>query len=218
MWIRTAAGLILIVVAACAGPAEPVAQPTDRAERVPLAGWPPRVGKPFPDLTFHDSNGDPVRVSSFAGKVVLVEPIGMNCPACNAFAGANESGRSGIDGTKPQANLLSVAKMLPAYADGASIDDPDLVLVHLLLYNMKMHAPTQADARRWAEHFDIDAANHLVLYADERFVNRDSYNLIPGFQLVDRNGIVQSDSTGHKPRDDLYAKLLPMLGRMLDAD
>lgn len=138
----------------------------------------------------------------------------MNCPACNAFAGGN-AGRNGFEGTRPQSNLLSIAEMLPAYAGGVTIDHPDLVLVHLLLYNMKMKAPSREDARAWGDHFGVSSPNHLVLYADERFIGPASYKLIPGFQLVDRDQIVRSDSTGHHPRDDLYENLLPMLGEML---
>ena len=54
--------------------------------------WPPKLGEPFPNLELVSHTGDTVRLSDFQGKVVLVEPIGMTCAACNAFSGARERG------------------------------------------------------------------------------------------------------------------------------
>lgn len=213
-------GAALLLVGACGGAAEPAAAPVGpnapaAAAPVKLAGWPPRLGQPYPDVELHDRYGNPLRMSSFRGKVLLIEPIGMNCPACNAFNGAGRDSLPGFQGTQPQQDLVPISEMLPAYAAGATLDDPDLLFIHLLLYNMRMKAPTQEDAARWAAHFGIDAPNHRVLYADERFIGPASYNMIPGFQLVDRDFVLRSDSTGHRPRNDLYSELLPLLGRML---
>ena len=179
-----------------------------------LEGWPPEVGRAFPDLTFRDAAGEPFRMASLRGKVVLVEPIGMNCPACNAFAGGNTE-RGGYSGTRPQADLDALEEILPKYSGGVTMDHPDLVVVHLLLYSMEMRAPTQDDARRWAEHFGMEGSRHRVIFADERFIGSASFNLIPGFQLLDRSLVVRSDSTGHHPKDNLYTQLLPMLGEMI---
>jgi hypothetical protein len=217
----TAFALAVLVAAAtggCAGeepaPAPAPIHPSARV-RPALVGWPPRLGQTYPDVEFHDQQSRPVRLSSLRGKVVLIEPIGMNCPACNAFAGAGRNGRQGFQGTRPQADLRSIEDLLAAYAGGVAADHPDLVLVHLLLYDMRMRAPTAEDARRWAAHFGIDRPNQLVLHGDERFIGRASYDLIPGFQLLDRDLVLQADSTGHHPRHDLYTFLLPLLGEML---
>ncbi len=40
--------------------------------------WPPELGKPYPDLELVDQTGKKVRLSSFKGKVLLIEPIGMS--------------------------------------------------------------------------------------------------------------------------------------------
>src|SRR5262245_47616048 len=50
--------------------------------------WPPVIGKPFPDMELADQDGKATRLSEFKGKVLLVEPVGMACPACQAFSGA----------------------------------------------------------------------------------------------------------------------------------
>ena len=39
--------------------------------------WPPVAGEGYPDLELQDFRGESVRLSSFRGKVILVEPIGM---------------------------------------------------------------------------------------------------------------------------------------------
>jgi len=39
--------------------------------------WPPVAGEQYPDLQLLDHRGETVQLSDFAGKVILVEPIGM---------------------------------------------------------------------------------------------------------------------------------------------
>lgn len=83
--------------------------------------WPPRVGERYPNLQLLDSFGDRIALESLAGKIVLVEPIGMDCPACNAFAGGNRPGGSGFLVAKPQSGLPSIHEMLKQYAGGGSL-------------------------------------------------------------------------------------------------
>jgi hypothetical protein len=178
------------------------------------ADWPPRIGEPFPDVAFIDEDGHPVRLAQFKGRVLLVEMIGMTCSACNAFSGAHRVG--GFDGVQPQPGLPSIEELAPKYA-GVSIDDERLLVVQILLYSMSMQAPTAADAKQWAAHFrPASRANWIVLSGRPELIGSASYNLIPGFQLVDRTGIVRADSTGHTPRQNLFTDLLPLLPRLLE--
>ena len=39
--------------------------------------WPPKRGEAYPDVTLLDHRGDEVHLSSFKGKVLLVDLIGM---------------------------------------------------------------------------------------------------------------------------------------------
>jgi len=69
---RIPAGLLLattILVTSCGG-GGPV------AEGLPFA-WPPTSGETYPDLQLLDTTGEVVSLSSFAGRVLLIEPIGM---------------------------------------------------------------------------------------------------------------------------------------------
>lgn len=39
--------------------------------------WPPETGHPYPNLSLVDQTGERVSLSSFKGKVLLLEPVGM---------------------------------------------------------------------------------------------------------------------------------------------
>lgn len=147
-----------------------------------------------------DHEGKPVTLSSFKGKVILLEPIGMNCPACNAYAGGNQPGMKGFEGTAPQSELWSMEEMISKLSN-VEFADPRLVHVQLLLYNMSMQGPTTEDARRWREHFKLDRfPNMVVLAGGKDMVNQASYDMIPGLQLIDKNFVLRYDASGHNPK------------------
>ncbi|MCA9403120.1 MAG: hypothetical protein KC897_05010 [Candidatus Omnitrophica bacterium] len=179
------------------------------------AGWPPQKGQLFPDEgTYVDQDGNRMKLSRFKGKVLLVEYVGMNCPACQAFSGAQA--RGAYRGNPVQRGLQSIESYFPRYTGGLRLDDPRIVFIQILLYDMQLKAPRPADACQWAGHFDLRTARQEYVLVPERDMrSQASYNLIPGFQLVDRSFRVRSDSTGHYPRDDLYRTLLPMAGQIV---
>jgi hypothetical protein len=150
---------------------------------------------------------------SLKGRVLLVEMIGMTCPACQGFSGAKLRGTFG--GVDSDGGLPSIDDLLVQYARGASLGD-DLVLVQILLFDMKMGAPNADDARAWAAHFHRDAAKHqYVLAGGPALHNQASYVMVPGFQLVDRRFMLRWDATGHTPRHNLYTELLPAIPAIL---
>lgn len=176
--------------------------------------WPPKLGQRYPDLQVIDHHGNKRRLSDFAGKVLLVEPVGMNCPACNAYAGAQFNG--GFNGLTPQEGLASIEQYLPDYGGGVTLGQGDLVLIHLVLYDFFMEAPDVEDARMWAEHFGLDQRSnvHVVIGARD-MRGRASFDMVPGFHLVDRQFVLRKDSTGHRPRHNLYSELLPEIPALL---
>ncbi len=199
----------LIGLAACSG-GEPA-----RAAPPPDHVWPPQVGRPYPDLRLRTPQGDRVALSSLRGRVILVEPIGMDCPACNAFSGANRPGVGGFQRTRPQKGLPSVHEMLAER--GVSLSDERLVYVQLLLYDTsRSKPPTLALARRWAQHFGLGSReNELLLVGEDYLIGPASFKMIPGLQLVDRDFTLRWDATGHRPRHDLWRELLPALPALL---
>ncbi|MCO5171833.1 MAG: hypothetical protein M9894_36500 [Planctomycetes bacterium] len=178
--------------------------------------WPPVRGERYPDLELLDHRGQPTRLSRLEGKVIVVEPIGMGCPACQAYAGAHRRGT--FRGAFAQEGLPSFGELLRRYAGVDWEREPDLVLVHLLLFDLPAErAPTVADARAWAEHFGLDRAdNALVLVGDERYVNPASYALVPGFQVIDRDFVLRYDGSGHHPVDHPYEAALAGIPALLD--
>ena len=127
-----------------------------------MKDWPPTIGQPFPALTLMDQTGHPFSLTSRRGSVILLEPVGMSCPACQSFSGAKKHGAFG--GISPQADLPPLNELLASYAPGVSPTDPRLVHVQLLLYNVDMQPPTSAEVKAWADHFALDRSkNQIVL-------------------------------------------------------
>jgi hypothetical protein len=203
---------LVLVAAACGDDASQVAQAAPPPEAP--SPWPPRVGETYPDLRLVDQTGRVTSLSSFKGRVLLVEMIGMTCPACQGFSGAKKHGTFG--GVDSDGGLTAIDELLRQYASGVTFPSDDLVFVQILLFDMKMGAPGAADARAWAEHFHRDAAKHqYVLAGGPALHNNASYVMVPGFQLVDRRFVLRWDATGHNPRHNLYRELLPALPKIL---
>jgi hypothetical protein len=176
--------------------------------------WPPRLGETYPDLELYDQEGHLTRLSDFRGKIILIEPIGMPCKACQALCGGHQ--RGGFNGIPPQPDLPSIDEAARSYG-GFDLSDPRIVQVHLLLFDFDMQAPTLDDARAWAAHFGMDRnRNQIVLAGSLSMVNQASYEMIPGLQLVDQDFALRYDSTGHTARHDLYRELLPAVRTLLN--
>ena len=182
----------------------------------PLQGWPPVVGRFYPDLALEDQTGQVTAISDLRGKVVLLEVVGMTCKACNAFSGGNDESVGGFGGIRPQPGLESIDHYLQRFS-GVPLDDPRLVFVQLVLYGTDGRtAPTEADVRAWASHFGLDRnRNQIVLTGDARFVSPETRRLIPGFHLIDRNGILRALSSNDPKHDHLFDGLLPKVKELL---
>jgi len=175
--------------------------------------WPPQVGSEYPDLKLVDQTGSTTRLSEFRGKVILVELIGIPCGACQAFAGAHQAGV--FRGGELQANLESIEAYARRYGD-FDLKDDRVVYVQLLLFNNKIQAPAAEEARAWAKHFGMDRSrNQSVLAGTDRLATQESYKMIPGFHLIDRDFVLRRDSSGHQPVHNLYANLLPAMGKLI---
>jgi hypothetical protein len=211
---RAHAGILALALlaAACGSDAPSAVQAAEKPE-APVP-WPPRVGEVYPDLRLVDQTGRTTSLSSFKGHVVLVEMIGMTCPACQGFSGAKKVGTFG--GVDSDGGLTGIDELMSQYAPGVTFPSDDLVFVQILLFDMKMGAPTGDDARAWAEHFHRDAAKHeYVLAGGPALHNQASYVMVPGFQLVDRSFVLRWDATGHNPRHNLYRELLPAIPKIV---
>lgn len=178
----------------------------------PSAPWPPQLNQRYPNLELTNTDGRKIQLSQYAGRIILLEPIGMSCPACQAFVGAAQKGA--FHGGSAQAGLPSIDTSLQQY--GISSTDTRLLRIHLLLYSPEMTAPNLQQAKEWSKHFNFgNRANEIVLFADQSYIGNAAYNLIPGFQLIDKSFVLRCDATGHRPPNDLYRDLLPLLKNLL---
>jgi hypothetical protein len=178
--------------------------------------WPPRRGERYPNLTLYDHRGQLVSLASLRGKVILLEPVGMTCEACQSLSGA---GKVGCFGTQPaQAGVDALEDYFPRYTGGLSLSDPRIAYVQVLLYGLDLHTPSPADAKAWAHHFKFDERpNVYVLAGTPELIGPASYAMIPGFQLIDRNFVLRASWYGETGTgDDLWTKLLPMVPQLLD--
>ena len=181
-----------------------------RDENKAVEFWPPVTGNRYPELVLRDSNGAPVRLSDHAGKVILLELVAVPCKGCQAFAGGNKYG--GFAGVGVQPDLDSIHEYAERFAGINLTTNPDVLFVQLLLYGKGMGRPTQEETMGWAKHFRMNVNDHqIVLRGDASMVNRNSYSMIPGFHLIDRDFVLRSDSCGHRPNENLYTELLPKL-------
>ncbi|QDT07327.1 hypothetical protein K227x_57540 [Rubripirellula lacrimiformis] len=183
------------------------------AEPVVIGDWPPQKGQRYPDLILADQDGQTVRLSDFAGKVILLELAAVPCKGCQAFAGGQEFG--GFAGVAVQPNLESIHHYADRFA-GVDLGKDDVVFVQLLLYGKSMSSPSQAEVAGWAKHFQMKRTEKtIVLRGDASMLGIETYEKIPGFHLIDEQFVLRYDSSGHHPGDDLYQDLLPALGRMV---
>jgi len=195
-------------------------QPENRAQpepEKPLKGWPPVVGQFYPNLVLKDQAGQVTAISDFQGKVILLELVGLTCRACHAFAGGNEPGMVRFRNIEPQQGLSSIERFTLGYAQ-LSLDHPDIVFVQLVLYGMDGRSPpAEEDVRAWASHFNMDRQkNEVVLIGDQRFISPATRRLIPGFHLIDQNGILRAMSSNDPRHDPLHSSLLPKLASLVN--
>lgn len=184
-------------------------------EDAPLRGWPPTVGRPYPDIALIDQSGRVTSLNELRGKVVLVELVGMTCKACHAFAGGNQPSKARFRNITPQKGLGSIDEYAERFGK-LSLDHPDVVFVQLVLYGMDGRSPpTLEDIKAWSRHFGMDRyRNEIVLLGDKRFISPQTRRLIPGFHLIDRQGILRAMQSNDPRSDNLYTSLLPTMGRL----
>jgi hypothetical protein len=183
------------------------------AEAEDIGAWPPVVGAAYPDLVLRDCFGKVFHLSSLRGKTILVEPVAMSCPACQAFAGGHEMGT--FEGVAPQDGIESMEANLQRFAHGLRLDNPNLAYVQVVIYNAKLEAPTVAEVRGWADHFHLtDKPNVHVLVGTKAMISDASFNLIPGLHLVDRSFVLRSAHSG-RGGSDLYLELLPLTASLV---
>ncbi len=179
-----------------------------------MAGlWPPVKGEPYPDFLMMRTDGPLVRLSEFAGKPLLIEPVGLPCAACQAWTGGRTKG--GFQGVTPQADLPETDHYLGRHAE-TSIALGEFTYIQLLLYGMDgQNPPPLEEAVAWEEHFEQRERGIVALVADRRHINSTSHQLIPGFHVVDSDFRLAAWSSNRQDDDSMLRVVFPTLGRLL---
>ena len=177
-----------------------------------IPNWPPVDGQRFPEVELFDHHGQPFDLSSLRGKPTVIEFISMSCAGCQAFAGGNQFGPYGDLAVQP--NLESFDKHFQQYA-GFDLHSGDVNYVVAVVYNDKLTTPTPEDLNQWRNHFQLNQHNTHII-SGQKLASGKTFKMIPGFMLLDKNQVVQFDSTGHQPKHNLYSELLPAVSKMLN--
>ena len=173
-----------------------------------VAGWPPVLGAVFPEVELFDHQGRPFRVSQLKGKPTVIEFLAMSCAACQAWSGAHKAGV--FEDLAAQDDLIGIEEYYRKYTPGLELFDGTINFVQLIVYDTNLRAPTPEYLDAWRTHFGFEKhPNVFVVSGGEPLCNRDSFNRIPGFLLLDREGVVRFDALGHSPVHNLYLELLP---------
>ena len=179
----------------------------------PTGQWSPTVGQTAPTLQVVDHRGEPFDLANLTEKVVLLEYVGMQCPACQSLSDAESFGTFG--GVSAQPMLQSVKQLLERFGAGTDIQDDRLVFAQLILYDLDTGSPSFETVQDWASHFQFDQRpNHYVLKGTPQLQSKIPTSMVPGFLLIDKQGLVRCLSDKSDPLV-LYEELLPMVPRLL---
>lgn len=175
--------------------------------------WPPVKDEAYPDLRLFDESGATVQLSELKGTVLLIEPIRMGCPACQAFSGAHQYGSFGA--VMPQAGVEPLEPLLGRHVPGLAPTTRGFQVVQIVFYGLNGGAPSPAELRAWTRHFHLKERNVLVLGAPAEIADIYARQLIPGFQLVDDAFVLRASATGTQGGAVLSSELLPMIPTLL---
>jgi hypothetical protein len=174
-----------------------------------IGSWPPKLGETYPDLALMDCNGSLFHLSSLKGRVILVEPVAMSCAASQSHSGGNTLG--GFLGVEPQPGIASIDGDLARFGSGMKLDNPSVAYVQVVIYNLDLKAPSVSEVKTWADHFKLtDRPNVYVLVGTPPMLTQESFDMIPGLHLIDKDFVLRSEHFAHGGGSDLYRELLPM--------
>ena len=179
-----------------------------------VAGWPPKLNAPFPKISLVDHTGSQFDISTLKGKPTLIEIVAMSCAGCQAYSGGNLVGAYG--GFPAQSDLQSIDEYFTTYTGGLKLKSDKINFVQIIIYNLKLDPAGPEELAAWRKHFQFDRQpNARVLSGGKALANSASFNMIPGFILLDKDMVVRFDATGHNPRHNLYTELLPAVRQMM---
>lgn len=179
-----------------------------------LPNWPPKLNQKFPDVALVDHQGRTFSFETLKGKPVLIEFIAMTCAACQAWSGAHKYGV--FENLAAQQDLSSIEEYYKQYTPGLDLFDGKISFVQLIVYDTALEAPAVTKLAEWRKHFKFDQhKNTFIVTGGKALRNQESFRRVPGFMLLDKNGVVRFDALGHTPKHNPYTELLPGVKSLL---
>ncbi|MCB0322438.1 MAG: ankyrin repeat domain-containing protein [Bdellovibrionales bacterium] len=178
-----------------------------------------KVGEAYPELFLVDVHGRPIDLKAEKGKVTIIEFAAVACPASQAFSGAHQFGVFRNQSVQP--GLPAFSEIFERYSGGFSLDtDGDLFNYVLVLALNEHNTPANGDdLRAWGEHFHIDDLPHVRLARlSEQATQEITARAIPGFQILDGEGILRHSLLDPAHQARLYSDVLPSLAQLIAHD
>ncbi len=180
-----------------------------------LSNWPPKLNQKFPEVPLIDHRGNSFSMEKLSGKPTLIEFVAMTCAACQAWSGAHKHGT--FENLAAQQDLSSIEDHYKEYTSGLDLFDGSINFVQLIIYDTALEAPTAEKIDSWRKHFKLDQhKNTYVVTGGKALTNQESFKRIPGFMLLDKNGIIRFDALGHTPVHNFYTELLPTVKELIN--
>lgn len=179
--------------------------------------WPPVMNKSFPEISLVDSNGQSFKLSDFSGKVIIVEYVDMNSPLSHSYSGAKTKGTYGGTRHTFDESTQSLEDMVVKENAGQlALPHPDIIVLKVVIYNEAGQQAKPEDAQAWAQHFGLTRENNYIVAVPEKDIRGyDTNQLIPGFQLIDKDFLLRVDSSGANPKHSLQFRLVTLIPTLL---
>jgi hypothetical protein len=134
----------------------------------------------------------------------------MGSSVTQAFAGANERGGYGY--VPLNKNYKSLEQYFPEYAGGVHANS--INLVQIVMANERGESPTAAEVATWSQFFELETRRgRIVLVGSPVLLNRRGFEIVGGFQLLDKHLVVRADATRERSKT-LFSKLFPLIARV----
>lgn len=175
--------------------------------------WPPRIGAPFPRMQFLTPSLQRRSLDEFRGRVVVIEYVSMASAVTQAFAGSRDRGPFGSSALRNDFKPLE--SYFPEYSGG--IPSTDVILVQILMLDHHAQPVSTETAAAWNKHFELEARGRVILIASPVLLRNQGSEVVGGFQMLDKNGVVRADATGERSKT-LFSELFPGLARYVRAN
>ena len=176
--------------------------------------WPPVKGAEVSGIEFINHRGVTKKLAHLSGRATILEFVGMNCPACNGFAGGNSKPIK-YKNMRSQKGLKSFDKYFERFSKVGSIRNANINFIHILIFDIKNKPTSIEDAKSWHSFYGSKFGPKFEVWVPKKDLTGISYDLIPGFALIDRHGKYQSLSVGPVPKTNLYTEFLPIIKNFL---